>query len=323
MMTIRDIATTPVVLADYSRIEIPRMPVEVTEEEINDSIYKAREEQVEKIEKTTPAEKYDEVLIDLVGQIGSRQFPPEPLQDYGVILGLREFYEEIEQRLEGSKPGDIIECCIELPEYLLPPESDSSILHVHVTVKKVLEYKLPEVNEAFVKKVSPCNTVEEFYQYVEEQCKRAKENAKFPVKQNKALSHMIKHSTVEIKEDFVAEKAKGLKNSFAAQLKDANCTFEQYLEHVNMTPQQYEERALRDAKNLLSGSCILYQVAEKERLEAPEEAVNAEIARLDMTGMLSVEELRASLSEDDLERILFTVRVQQASLLLASRVVEV
>ena len=321
-MTIKDMQETKVVLADYSQIMIPEMPVEVSEEEIRTSIEKAREQAAEKIEKSGKIESGDEVLVDLSGKAGSMSFPPSPIVDYAVEIGAGNFYKEMEEKMIGKKVGDILQCVINMPVGMLPEECGSQALEVTVKIKKVFEYRLPDLNDEFASRVSPCSTLKEFREYVREQCRRQKENAKIPLKQNKALSYMIKNSVVDIKEEFVEEKARELKDAFAMQLKNANCTFEQYLNHTKMTEEAYEQRAKRDAKNILSGSCILYHLAEKESLKAPEEAVNAEIARLDPTGMVSAEELRSRLSDADMEKIIFTVKLQVASMLLVSRVCE-
>ncbi|MCI6018662.1 MAG: hypothetical protein MRZ59_07420 [Clostridiales bacterium] len=322
MMTIKDIQKTSVKLADYSEIVIPPVHTEVTEEEIQASINKAREQAIVKIEKAGPANKYDEVWIDLSGKAGQISFPATPVQDYPVVIGTRGFYEGIENKLIGTKIGDILQCIIDMPGGMLPAECGTNLLEVTVKVKKIFAYELPPLDDAFVAKVSPCTTIAEFKEYIKAEILKKKESAKLPVKQNKALAYMLHHSVVELESHFISEKAKELKDSFAVQLKEANCTFEQYLEHASMTIADYEERALRDAKNILSGSCILYQIAEKENLQPSIEEIDREVARLDYSGMVGVSDLKKHLSSEDMEKIVFTARLQMASMFLSKRVKE-
>src|SRR5918996_3863386 len=148
-------------LGEYKGIEVGRAEPEVPEEAVETEINRLRDgfARLNPVERA--AKQGDVVLIDYEGKVDSEPFEGGSARDYLLELGEGRVLPELEQGLEGAKPGDERQVAVTFPDDYPPQEGAGKTTEFDVKVKEVREKELPELNDEFASEASEFDTLAE------------------------------------------------------------------------------------------------------------------------------------------------------------------
>jgi trigger factor len=207
--------------------------------------------------------EYKRVAIDGTERPDLRNHSPS----YPVELGGEGVFKEFDKGLAGRSAGDEAEITAAFPKGYADEGVAGKTGEFTVKVLSVQEKRLPEVNDAFLKRFGDFATAGELKEAVRKDVeanalRRAREEA-----QTEAIQTLIKGNTIELAPSKVDMCAKMLMED---QFKRWN------MEGAEPTADQLE--AFRDlAVTLLKRAKIIEYVADKENIKATQEEVDAEI----------------------------------------------
>lgn len=311
-----------VTLGNYKGVEVKKAEIIITEEEVKAELERARQYAVTSEDKDGAAELGDEAVIDFVGYIDGEAFAGGDGTDFPLKLGSNTFIPGFEDQLVGAKKDDNVDVVVTFPEDYHAAEFAGKEATFKVTVKGVRSSVVPELSDEVVQKISQCKTVAEFEEFVKKSIHDFKQNQADMEKENAVLAQIVDSSEIEVPQEFIDERKEQLKNNLLAQLRNAGNTFEQYLQYNNLSEDQFEEYAAKDALSMLKGQAVLQEIAKAEGFSYTGEDVDQTIAAMAMSYQMPAEQLREMMGERGVAMVAEDILSKQALDFIVKEAVE-
>lgn len=292
-----------VVLGDYKGIKLPKMEVNVTEEEIEEELKRAQKMAAAKEEKSGTAQTGDEVTIDFVGYVDGTPFEGGDAKDCPLVLGSGSFIPGFEEQLLGSKKGDHVEVKVTFPQNYHAKELAGKDAVFQVDVKAVLTAVLPEIGDKMAQAVSPCETLEEFKEYIRNEIVKYKSQEMASQKESMIVSKIMETSTVTVPEKDIQTAAENLKQNFIMQLQNAGQNLDAYLQQAQMTREQFDQSAVDQADMMIKGQSLLAEIAKQEGIAVSDEEVQKELENMAKGYQMEVDRLKGMIGEHGVELV--------------------
>lgn len=130
---------------------IEKIIPEILDTDLEETINAVRKQHTrfEKVERA--AQNGDEIIIDFIGKVDGEPLENGAAEDTALVLGSHRFIAGFEEGLVGAKAGDDVTLNLTFPaEYHHKPIAGKPVTF-EVKVKEVLEPRLPEIDETFLK----------------------------------------------------------------------------------------------------------------------------------------------------------------------------
>ena len=268
-------------LKDYSRIEIPEIKYEVTDE----LIYNQLEAEKEKAKRAVvvedrPSKEGDVVVIDYTGFVDEEEFEGGSAEGHSLTLGSNQFIPGFEEQLIDKNSGEDVEVKVTFPEDYGHEDlaGKEAIFDVHINEIQEIEY--PELDDEFIKDISEFDTVDEYRADIREKmeedfAKRAKADTKQVL-----LSKVADFADFEVPEAIIESGIDREIDNFANQIRGYGLDFEQYVEMTGGNEEEMRENFRETAYHNSKVQLIMEAIIEKEEIDATDEEVAEEIKRL-------------------------------------------
>lgn len=139
-----------VVELNDDKIEV--IKAQVSNKDVDAMIEKLREQAKEWSEVSRAVANGDKAVIDFEGFLGDKAFEGGSAQGYEIVVGSGSMIPGFEEGLVGAKQGKPFEIKVTFPEDYGHKDLAGKEATFKITVQKVFEGKLPELNDAFAKK---------------------------------------------------------------------------------------------------------------------------------------------------------------------------
>lgn len=130
-------------------LEVERPEVEITDADLDKVIEQLRRQKVDYVEVDRPSAEDDRLIIDFTGKIDGAGFKGDTGQDFGVRIGSGQMPKEFEKALIGLGSGQEKDFDYTFPEDIPDARITGKTALFHVTVKRVEEPRLPELDDSF------------------------------------------------------------------------------------------------------------------------------------------------------------------------------
>lgn len=271
----------------YKGIEVTKMPVEVTAEDIDREIDRVRERNSRIVTvEDRAAENGDMVNIDFDGYVDGKQFDGGKAENYELTLGAGQFIPGFEDQVVGHNVGEEFDVNVTFPEDYHAEELKGKPAVFKIKLHEIKKKELPTVDDEFVKDVSEFDTLDEYRKDIETRLQSQKEKAADNDVENQLVDAIIEKVQAEIPDEMVENEVDEIINAFAYRLQSQGLKLETYLKYTGQTTDdlrvQYKPQAERQVKVRLG----LEKIAELENLKPTEEETEAEYQKLaDAYGM--------------------------------------
>lgn len=140
-------------VGDLAAVEVERVATDVDEAAIDRTIDILRRQRrtFHQRAATEPAVAGDRATVDFEGKINGEPFEGGKAQDYAFVMGEGHMLKEFEDALQGMKVGETKTFQLNFPEDYHGKEVAGKQADFLITLKKLEEPSLPEVNDAFAK----------------------------------------------------------------------------------------------------------------------------------------------------------------------------
>lgn len=262
-------------LADYTKLKAKLVTEPVGKAQIDAVVENMRTQLATKKDVERVAKLGDQVWLDFDGKDDKgKEVKGAKGTNYPLVLGSNTFIPGFEEHVTGLKATDEKSFEITFPKDYGVKALQSKKVTFKVTIVKVQEIEKPEVDEAFVTKVSPTlKTVKEMEADIKKQLEiEAESNAKRTF-ENSIVAELVEKSTVSVPESLVEEQVENVVRELKQNIVYRGQTFEEYLEAIGMTElEQREKELLPEANRRLKAGIILSEIADKEKISVtPEE----------------------------------------------------
>ena len=302
-----------VTLGEYKGVEVQKTKSEVTEEDIETEIKRAREKNSRLITvEDRGIEDGDQVTIDFDGSVDGKRFEGGKAEDYPLTIGSHTFIDNFEEQLIGKTTGEECEVNVTFPAEYHVEELKNKPAVFKVKVKEIQRKELPEANDDFASEVSDFDTMEEYKKDLTEKLQAEKIEAAKTADEDKVVAKVIESATMEIPDQMVEEQVNGMVNDYARRLESQGISFKQYVEITGMTAEKIGEQMKPQAIKRIQTRLVLEAVVKAENIQADDAAVEEQFDKMAEDFKMDKEQIKGMFGEEQMAQLKEDLAVQKA-----------
>lgn len=302
-----------VTLGEYKGVEVQKTKSEVTEEDIETEIKRAREKNSRLITvEDRGIEDGDQVTIDFDGSVDGKRFEGGKAEDYPLTIGSHTFIDNFEEQLIGKTTGEECEVNVTFPAEYHVEELKNKPAVFKVKVKEIQRKELPEANDDFASEVSDFDTMEEYKKDLTEKLQAEKIEAAKTADEDKVVAKVIENATMEIPDQMVEEQVNGMVNDYARRLESQAISFKQYVEITGMTAEKIGEQMKPQAIKRIQTRLVLEAVVKAENIQADDAAVEEQFDKMAADFKMDKEQIKGMFGEEQMAQLKEDLAVQKA-----------
>ena len=264
-------------LGDYKSLKYEVEKVEVSDEEVQNSINSTLEKKADlELKEDGSVEDGDITVIDFEGFKDGVAFDGGKAENYELTIGSHSFIPGFEEAMIGMKTEETKDINVTFPEDYHVEDLKGAPVVFKVTVHEIKKKVLPELNDEFVSelKIDGVNTVDEYKEYV----KKDLTDSRTKAAENKAEQDIVKKFAdcceVNIPESMIDREAEQLMNEQAQRLAYQGISFDQYLKMLNMSKEDVKKEFVPTAKERVKTTLCLEELAKAEKIDPSEDDIN-------------------------------------------------
>lgn len=284
----------------------------VTEEDVDAQLDRLRSNFAELRVVERPARDGDNLTIDLAATRAGEAVPGLSSTDFMYELGSGSVLAELDVRLQGAKPGDILSFDAELPD---------GVVSLRVLVKQVQEKVLPEPTDEWASEASEMETVAELRSDIRRRLEEARKLEVSYAWRNGTMGALVELVDLEPPEPLVRDELERRAHDFAHRLEAQGMSIVQYMKITGQDEEAIVAGLRAEAVPAVKADLALRAVADAESIDATPEEVDAEISRLAQAYGQRPEQLRLALeSNGQMSAVVSDLRKSKAFDWLVERV---
>ena len=320
-----EVAVKPeVTLGEYKGVEIKKIEVEVTEEEIEAELKKEQENNSRTIVVEDRAvESGDIATIDFEGFVDGTPFEGGKGTDYPLTIGSNTFIPGFEDQLIGANTGDKLDVNVTFPEEYQAKDLAGKAAVFKCEIKKIEKKELPELDDEFAKDVSEFDTLDEYKADIKKNLTEKKEADAKRQKEDEAVDKAVENASMEIPEAMIKTQVNQMVDDFSRRMQAQGLSMEQYFQFTGMTIDKLMEEMKPQALKRIQTRLVLEKIAEVENIQPSEERVEEEIGKMAEMYKMEKDKLRELIGDIELEQMKKDMAVQDAVTYIADAAKEV
>lgn len=258
----------------YASLRVTVPTPEVTEEDVDGQIERLRQNQAELASVDRAARDGDQVSIDIAGSVEGEPVEGLTADDYLYPLGSGSVVAELDEHLRGAKVGDIL--VFDAPN----PEDPDITISFRVLVKDVKEQVLPDVDDEWANEASEFDTVEELRDDLRTRLESMKRMQSAFALRQRTEDALVLLIADEPPEALVSAEMERRVRDLAARLQQQGMDLEQYLAATGQGGDELAAQLREPAVAAVKADLGLRAVIEAESIDATDDEVDAELAKM-------------------------------------------
>ena len=294
-----------VTIENYKGIEVEKKVVEISEDEINAEIDKARDRNARFIQESDDAvQDGDTVTLDFEGFVDGVAFEGGKGENYELKIGSGSFIPGFEAQIVGHKIGEDFDVNVTFPEDYSAKDLAGKAATFKCTVKSLKQ--LPELDDEFVKDVSEFDTVDEYKADLKSKLTdRAEANAEREV-ENALAEKLMDLLVSEIPEPMFEAETENYLRDYDTRLRSSGLDLKTYMQYTGLTLDAIRAQLRPQAEKQVKIRLALEKIAVLENLDATEDEINEEFVRIGSTYGVEVDEVKKMIASEDVKADLLT-----------------
>ena len=287
-----------VTLGQYKGIEAPRAEVNVTDEDVENRLKEMADRNSRMVSVEDRAVQQGDIAnIDFEGFLDGVPFDGGKSDNFDLEIGSGSFVPGFEDQVAGMSITEEKDIDITFPEdYHADLAGKAVVFHVKVNSIKVKE--IPALDDEFAKDVSEFDTLDELKNDVRAKLVSEREDAAKRAFEDIVMTKVAENIEAEIPDAMIEDQAHRFVDNFRMQLQSQGIPYEQYMKMTNMS----EDKLLEDAKAPALGQVrmelAINAIVKAENLEATDEEVEAEYAKMASQYGMDVESVKKYMEAD-------------------------
>ena len=289
-----------VTIENYKGIEVEKKVAEISDDEINAEIDKARDRNARFIQESEDAVKDgDTVTLDFEGFVDGVAFDGGKGENYELKIGSGSFIPGFEAQIVGHKIGEDFDVNVTVPEDYSAKDLASKPATFKCTVKSLKQ--LPELDDEFVKDVSEFDTVDEYKADLKAKLTdRAEANAEREV-ENALADSLMNLLVAEIPEPMFEAETENYLRDYDTRLRSSGLDLKTYMQYTGLTIETIREQLRPQAEKQVKIRLALEKIASLENLDATEDEINEEYTKIGAAYNVEVDEVKKMVAAEDIK----------------------
>jgi len=285
-------------LGKYKGVEVEKIDVEVTEEEVNEAIETERQNAARIVSVDRSAKMGDTVTIDFEGFVDGVAFDGGKGDNYNLELGSHSFIDNFEDQIVGKNKEEEFDVNVTFPEDYQAAELAGKPALFKVIIHEIKEKQLSELDDDFANDVSSYDTFAEYKESVKKNLSDKKAEDAKKQKEDAAINAIIEDSQIEIPEMMLATTQREMLDEFAQRLRYQGMDIEQYFKYTGMNAEMMMDQIKPQAEQKIKTQLVLEAIAKAENIEITEDDVNAEINKIAESYHMETDKVKETFAGD-------------------------
>lgn len=309
-----EVALKPEVkLGKYKGIEIEKVAIEVTEEEVNEAIETERKNSARTVTvEDRPVKDGDTTVIDFEGFVDGVAFEGGKGENYPLTIGSHSFIDTFEEQLIGKSINEEVEVNVTFPEDYQAENLQGKPALFKVTIKEIKENQLPDLDDEFAEEVSAYSTFAEYKESVKKNLEEKKAEEAKSAKEDAVVDAIIANAEMEIPEAMIATQQRQMVEEFAQRLAMQGLSMEQYSQFTGVTAEAMMEQVKPQAEKRIQARLVLEAIAAAEKIEVSEKEYEEELKKMADAYKMEVEQIKEILDEERAAEMKKDMAIQKA-----------
>ena len=216
------------------------------------------------------------MLIDLKGYQHDEPVEGASAPDYLYEVGSRSGPPELDDELQGARPGEILKFNSTLPEGA--GELGGQEISFTVLVKEVKAKKLPPLDDEFAKSVGEFDSLDELKQDLRERMADVKRNVVADDVRGRVLEALVDVSDLEPPEKLVGDEFEHRLQHFQQDLEKAGVSLDDYAQASGSTELEIRSEMRKQAQKAVKAELLLEEIARVQEVQVTDEDLGREVA---------------------------------------------
>ncbi len=310
-------------LGKYKGVKIEKVSTEVTDADVDAEIEKERKANSRTIVvEDRPVKDGDITVINFEGFVDGVAFEGGKGENYPLTIGSGQFIPGFEEQLIGAKIGEDVEVNVTFPEDYQAEDLAGKAAVFKCKVNEIKETELPEADDEFASEVSDFDTIAEWKEDLMKSLTEKKVASAKEEKENKALEAAVENAEMVIPDAMAEFECEQMINDYAMRLSQQGLSIDQYLMFTGMDMDGLKAQMKPQAIKTIKSRLVLEAIVNEEKLEANDDEIDAEIAKMaEMYGMEN-DKLKESIGDREKELMSKDVCLRKAVELVAAEAKE-
>lgn len=256
-------------LGDLSGFDVTRLTADINDDDVEAMITKLREQQASFAEVDRAAADGDQVTIDFVGTKDGEPFDGGQGEGHKLVLGSKSMIPGFEAGIEGMKAGDEKSLPLTFPEDYQVEDLKGAAVEFAITVHKVEEKSLPDVDVEFMKKFNADNE-EKFKTDIRANMERELARATTGKVKNEVMDQLLAKHDVDLPSALVSSEIGTLREQMMQQF--GGMQQNKNLDLKSLLP---DEMFKEQAEKRVALGLIIGEVVKANEIKADPERVKA------------------------------------------------
>ncbi|WP_185160418.1 trigger factor [Mammaliicoccus sciuri] len=288
-------------LGDYKGLSIEKQDREVTDEEFNQAIEDAVSRQAELTVKEGEIAEGDVVNINFDGYVDGEAFEGGQAEGYDLEIGSGSFIPGFEEQLIGLKANDSKDVVVTFPEEYHAEELAGKEATFKCEVNEVKSKEIPELDDELAQELDESvSTVDEYKEKLRKDLEEAKVNQAEATEKEEAITKATDNAKVDIPEAMVNTELDRMMQEFEQRISQQGLNLELYYQFSGQSEEELKAQMKEDAEKRVKTNLTLRAIADAENIEVSDADVEAEFAKMSEQFGLSVEDIKATLGNNDI-----------------------
>jgi trigger factor len=268
---------TPVELGDYHSLHFEREEAAVTSEEVENQLESLRNQRATWHEVEHPAAIGDRILTDLKLTVDDKVISDLKDNTFELTDDRSGLFTGMDEQIVGMSAGETKEFTTTLPADYAKEDMAGKEAHYSVTLHKVEEKNVPELDDALASEVSngEYQTLEDLRKAISDEILATKQRRIRDELREQALQAVIDQSTIAIHPLLIQEESENIMHQFSHMLEQQHMSMEQYLMLMRKTPEEYKKELEPEAEQRVKRELVLDALASSEDVSVTPEELEA------------------------------------------------
>lgn len=319
-----EVAVKPeVTLGQYKGIEVSKVEVEVTDEDVNAELDKAREQNSRVVTVDDRAvEDGDMTVIDFEGFVDGEAFEGGKGEDYSLTIGSHSFIDTFEQQLIGKNIGEEVEVNVTFPEEYHAENLKGKAAMFKVVIKEIKKKELPELDDDFAQDVSDFDTLAEYKEDVKKTLTDRKEKEAKAKKESEVIEKLVENAQMDIPKAMIDTQVRQMADEFTQRLQMQGLSVQQYFQYTGLTPERFLADMEPEAERRIKSRLVLEAVVKAENIEVSDAEYEEELNKMASMYNMEIEKIKEFMGENEAKQVKEDAAVQKAVDLVVAEAVE-
>lgn len=287
-------------LGDYKGLKATMLPVEATDEDVDAELESMRDRNSRLVSvEDRAAEMGDTAEIDFEGFVDGVAFDGGKGENYPLELGSGSFIPGFEEQVAGHKIDEEFDVNVTFPEeYAAELAGKDAVFKCKIHEIKTKE--MPELDDEFVKDVSEFDTLDELKADIKKNISEKKEADAKTDFENQLLEQVVVNMECEVPECMYNNRTDEMIQDYSYRLQMQGIDLNTYLTYLGQDMDSFKQSFREGAEKQVKASIALEAIVDAEKIEATEEEIEAEIAKLAEQYQMEAEQIKKAVPADQL-----------------------